>query len=411
MNEKFEKNRKKQLLLGLTAFVGSVTVIMIGSSILNSKKNNEKDAKKTEMPHIKYIDSGKVEKESFKETYGNELMNLKRKQEESDKKNVELQKELEELKKKEIDKKGTQVNNSTKKENTILNGMDIQIPPLNEIEKDLKMDATVKNPNMKNLPDQETKIEVKVDNELLTIEGKSVEESNEDSLNSKDKKKKDKDEKFVIPAGSFMKSILLTGLDAPTFANAKSEPHPVVIRITEDANLPNNFKTDIKECRAIASGYGELSSDRAIIRVESISCMKKDGSKFASSGTAVGFVTGEDGKIGLSGRVVSKQGAILARTMAAGFVEGMGEVFKQSSQTINTTAVGTTTTTLDPSKATQIGIYGGVGEGAKKLSDYYLKLNDQMFPVVEINVGRKCDIVLNKSVTLKKVEEEKDDNK
>ena len=102
--------------------------------------------------------------------------------------------------------------------------------------------------------------------------------------------------------------------------------------------------------------------------------------------------------------MVTKQGAILARTMAAGFIEGMGQVFKESSSTVNTSGIGVTST-IDPNKATQVGIYSGVGEGAKKLSEYYLKLNDQMFSIIEINVGREGDILFNKSITLEEISE------
>lgn len=406
MTEKFLGNKRKEIFLSLTALVGAVTIIIIGSSLLNSDKNAEKEKQKIELPKVKYIDSDKVEEKSFKETYGKELILLKQKQDQVDKKLAELDKKEQEDKKKlnkNEDNKSTKIDNTDNSlpPQNLLNNMDIKIPPLSDIENE----AFNLNKNKMNAQEP-SKMETFVEENLLVIEGietTPVEEKTMEEMEKKDKKPK-KEEKFVLPAGTFVKSILLSGLDAPTFANAKSEPHPVVLRITDDANLPNNFKTDIKECRAIASGYGELSSDRAIIRVESITCMKKDGSIYSSSGNSIGFVTGEDGKIGLAGRVVSKQGAILARTMVAGFVEGMGEVFKNSSQTITTTVVGTTST-IDPNKATQMGVYGGVGEGAKKLSEYYLKLNDQMFPVVEINVGRKCDVILNSSVTLKKVED------
>lgn len=402
MVEKFEKNKKKQLLLSVTAFVGAVTIIIIGSTLLSSNKHNDK--KEIELPNVKYIDSVKIEKDAFKETYGNELTILKKKQDQSDKMITELKRTLEDGKKKEIDnrQKDNQSTPFLGGKNEILNGMDIKIPPLEEVEKSI-INAKNDEKNYK-----ETQIETKVENDLLIVDSSSNKDSEKDLANevSKEKEKNEKAKKeikFTIPAGSFVKSILLNGLDAPTSGNAKEEPHPVVLRILDNAILPNRFKADIKECAVVAGGYGELSSDRAIIRAETLSCVGKDGSIYESEGNSIGFITGEDGKIGLSGRVVSKQGAILARTMAAGFIEGMGQVFKESSQTINTTGMGTTST-LDPNKATQIGIYGGVGEGAKKLSDYYLKLNDQMHPVVEINIGRKCDIIFIKQVVLKKIE-------
>lgn len=68
---------------------------------------------------------------------------------------------------------------------------------------------------------------------------------------------------------------MLNGLDAPSSGAAKSSPHPVAIQIIDKSILPNKFRADIKDCVAIGSGYGELSSDRAILRVENLSCVKK----------------------------------------------------------------------------------------------------------------------------------------
>jgi conjugal transfer pilus assembly protein TraB len=169
--------------------------------------------------------------------------------------------------------------------------------------------------------------------------------------------------------------------------------------------LPNKFKADIKECVAIGSGYGELSSDRAILRVENLSCVKKDGTSITSKGSSIGYVTGEDGKIGLSGRVVSKQGAILARALVAGFAEGMSKVFTQSNTYVATSATGTISTP-DPNKAFESSMFGGGAEASKKVAEYYLKLNDEMFPIVEIAVGRKCDIIFTKPIIFEEVKSE-----
>lgn len=396
MKEKFESNKKKQMLITATALAAGFVVIVIGSSFLSGDALKEKERKQLELPTVKYIDSDKIEKDSFKETYGKQLTSIQQKQLETDKQLKELIKVLEEKNRKEIENSMVSpTNNNSSSMNQLMNNLDIGIPPLEQIEKNI---ATQTESEM-------SKMEVKVEENLLVFEGLSSSEEDELKLaKEKEKTKEKKKKKIVIPSGSFAKATLLNGLDAPAGANAKQEPHPVILRITHNANLPNMFKTDIKECRAIAGGYGELSSERAIIRVESLSCIANDGTKYESKSDTVGFVTGEDGKIGLSGRVVTKQGAILARTMAAGFIEGMGQVFKESSSTVNTSGIGVTST-IDPNKATQVGIYSGVGEGAKKLSEYYLKLNDQMFSIIEINVGREGDILFNKSITLEEISE------
>ncbi|MFN3263488.1 MAG: TraB/VirB10 family protein [Aquificaceae bacterium] len=195
-----------------------------------------------------------------------------------------------------------------------------------------------------------------------------------------------------IPAGAFVKGVILSGLDAPTGGRAQSSPHPVLIRIVDKAILPNLYKADIKDCFVIGSGYGDLSSERAYIRLEVLSCVKKNGEVIERK--VSGFVAGEDGKVGLAGRVVSKQGQVLARMLMAGFIEGISRIFQQSGTTVIVSPTGgTTTQAIDPTKVFQTGISGGIASATKELVEFYKKLAEETYPVVEINAGRNVDLV------------------
>lgn len=209
--------------------------------------------------------------------------------------------------------------------------------------------------------------------------------------------------KSLIPAGAFVKAVLLSGLDAPTGGKAQSSPHPVLIRIVDKAVLPNLWKADIKDCFVIGSGYGDLPSERAYIRLEVLSCVKKDGTVVEKK--VKGYVAGEDGKVGLLGRVVSKQGAILARMLLAGFIDGISRVFQQSGSTVIVSPQGSLTT-IDPGKALNVGIAGGFTSAAKELVEQYKKLADETYPVVEINAGRKVDVAFLQSIDFSSVEQE-----
>lgn len=200
-----------------------------------------------------------------------------------------------------------------------------------------------------------------------------------------------------------MKAVLLSGLDAPTGGKAQSSPHPVLIRIVDKAVLPNLWKADIKDCFVIGAGYGDLPSERAYIRLEVLSCVKKDGTVVEKK--VKGYVAGEDGKVGLLGRVVSKQGAILARMLLAGFIDGISRVFQQSGSTVIVSPQGSLTT-IDPEKALSVGIAGGFTSAAKELVEQYKKLADETYPVVEINAGRRVDVVFLQSIDFSSVEQE-----
>jgi conjugal transfer pilus assembly protein TraB len=125
-----------------------------------------------------------------------------------------------------------------------------------------------------------------------------------------------------------------------------------------------------------------------------------------------GMISGEDGKIGLRGNVVTKQGAMLARTVIAGFVGSVGEAFEQQGQSVTDSILGTTTTSaIDGAEALRSGVYGGIGKGAEKLADFYLKMADQTAPVIEISAGRTVDLINTAPIEFKILENSKKEEK
>jgi len=196
-----------------------------------------------------------------------------------------------------------------------------------------------------------------------------------------------------IPSGSFVKGIMLSGLDAPTGVQSRTNPHPVLIRLSRPANLPNLKRLDVRECFVTGGGYGDLASERAYIRLESLSCVLRSGRVIDTQ--IKGYVAGEDGKVGLRGRVVSKQGQVLSRALLAGFAGGIGSAF--SSLGTATTIGAGGTVTVGPQNLKDIGIASvgsGISRAMEKLADYYMKLADQLFPVIEVDSGRTVDVVV-----------------
>ena len=100
---------------------------------------------------------------------------------------------------------------------------------------------------------------------------------------------------------------------------------------------------------------------------------------------------------GMAGRVVSKQGAIIARAFLAEFASGIGDVFEAQGTTTSITGAGVIES-IDPNKAFQSGVASGVSEAFSRLGDFYMDLAEQMVPVIEINAGRNVDVVFIKSV-------------
>lgn len=211
--------------------------------------------------------------------------------------------------------------------------------------------------------------------------------------------------KPFLPTGAITKAKLLNGLYAPTMTKAKSNPLPVLMRMTDLSIIPNRKRFNIKECFILGEAFGELSSERVHIRLTNISCVT---SKNEIIDVAVkGFVAGEDGRTGLAGKVVSKQGAMIGRTIIAGFLQGVGQSLSQANQQVMTSPLGTTTsaTSLSPETVAKTGAYAGGAKAAEKLADFYLKMADSIEPVIEVAGGRTVEVVITQGVELETKEE------
>jgi conjugal transfer pilus assembly protein TraB len=196
---------------------------------------------------------------------------------------------------------------------------------------------------------------------------------------------------------SFTRGVLLGGLDAPTGGQSQTNPHPVLIRLSDNSVLPNRYRAEYRECFVIAAGYGDISSERAYLRTESLSCVRPDGT--ALEVKIQGSVYGEDGKVGMRGRLVTKQGQMLANALLAGVVSGIGQGIATSNTTYSTSALGSVATT-GGSDALKSGLGSGVGKALDRLAQYYIKLAEQTFPIIEIDAAREVDVVVTKGVRI-----------
>ncbi|MFZ5593764.1 MAG: TrbI/VirB10 family protein [Pseudomonadota bacterium] len=200
-----------------------------------------------------------------------------------------------------------------------------------------------------------------------------------------------------LPAGSITSAVLLGGLDAPTGGQAQSNPHPVVLQLRDNSILPNRFRARTKECHVVGAGFGDISSERAYIRTETLSCVLRNGQVLEIP--IKGYVAGEDGKTGIRGRVVKKDGQLLAMALIAGLGSGFGQALAQTATTVSISPLGATQT-VDPSKVFERGAYSGVGRALDRLAQYYISLAEKTFPIVEVAAGRTVEVVMTGGVLL-----------
>jgi len=215
------------------------------------------------------------------------------------------------------------------------------------------------------------------------------------SKNSKDANGvKIKDMQTYLPT-SFVKAKLITSLDAPAGGTAQDNPYPVLINITDNAQLPNSKRTTLKGCFVLAAGYGDVASERAYLRLEKMSCVTASGKVIDQK--VEGFVAGEDGKAGLRGKLVSKAGSKVALALLSGTVGGLAQAFAQTATTLQQTPIGPTQQ-VNPSQSLGFAGATGVSSGFQQLSQYYINMAEKTFPVIEINDQRNVSLIFTQGV-------------
>lgn len=202
-----------------------------------------------------------------------------------------------------------------------------------------------------------------------------------------------------IPSNTFVKGVLIGSLSANTGGNASSDPTPVLIRLTNLAQLPNEFKSNLKSCMVGGSGWGDLSTERVKIRLTTLSCVLKSGK--AIDIPVDGYIDGEDSKAGIAGQVVTHSGTIAAKAAMAGFIQGIGQVGQAMGQTQTITPLGGVTTTVSPSEAATAGVGSGISQAGSTLSQYYLNMLQQISPAIEVAAGRHVTVIFIKGIELK----------
>ncbi|MEV22987.1 conjugal transfer protein TraB [Salmonella enterica] len=201
-----------------------------------------------------------------------------------------------------------------------------------------------------------------------------------------------------IPSGSFAKTILIEGADANASVTGNESTVPMQLRITGPVEMPNSKTYDLTGCFVGLEAWGDVSSERAIVRTRNISCLK-DGKTIDQP--VKGHVSFR-GKNGIKGEVVMRNGKILGWAWGAGFVDGIGQGMERASQP----AVGLgATAAYGAGDVLKMGIGGGASKAAQTLSDYYIKRAEQYHPVIPIGAGNEVTVVFQDGFQLKTVEE------
>lgn len=190
-----------------------------------------------------------------------------------------------------------------------------------------------------------------------------------------------------LPGGSMARSVLLTGADAPV----GGKPFPVLLALKEAFASPNSYRVPLEGCFALGKAEGNASSERADIQIVRMSCVLPGGKSFEQEVT--GYLVGEDGKQGIPGKLVDKEGRKIAFAAVAGVGAGLARAFGQQQLTNVVTDSGAITSTVTGDALT-FGLASGAQGAATELQRYFQKQAERLFPVVEVDAGKNVTLVM-----------------
>lgn len=200
-------------------------------------------------------------------------------------------------------------------------------------------------------------------------------------------------EGVMLPAGSYVKAKVLTGVDVP-----EGKTYPVLMVLDFSYIAPNDHKIDLSGCFMIAKAEGDLSTERVQMQATKMSCVSKNGKIFERN--VNGFIADDkDGSFAMKGKVNSKQGRVAAMAFMSGVVEGVGKAVQAAQSTQSTNAFGGSTSVLTGDVATSAAA-GGASNAAGMVAQWYLQQAQSLAPTVEVGSGRDVWIVMKDKVKL-----------
>jgi conjugal transfer pilus assembly protein TraB len=162
--------------------------------------------------------------------------------------------------------------------------------------------------------------------------------------------------------------------------------------------LPNDVKANLAGCFVIGNATGSLAKERVEVQLVSLSCVDFDDHSVVDQ-SVKGFFVDADGKKGLSGQVITRAGATLARAFIAGTISGISQSVQDTFGENSVSALGSVRT-LNPSDSVKTGVAGGLSKSSDKLTDFYLDLARQAGPIVEVGAGKDVTVVVQEGVSL-----------
>ena len=200
-----------------------------------------------------------------------------------------------------------------------------------------------------------------------------------------------------VPAGSYADAVVLAGADASAGVASQGDPRPVLLRLTSPAYgaavAGEATRTDIEGCTVTGAAYGDLSSEKVYVRLQTLACAG-DAPATVLETTVAGFVAGA-GQAGVRGPVVSREGALVQRAFLSGVFSGIGQGVNQAFRPQAVLAGGGAATfeNTDLDAIGRASLGAGAGTAGEQVSDYLIRRAEQYQPVIQLAAGTAVTVV------------------
>ncbi len=203
--------------------------------------------------------------------------------------------------------------------------------------------------------------------------------------------------KFISP-GDACPATLLTGVAAPV----DGTPYPVVLALKGPCKGPDGSTLDLGEARLIAAAQGSETDGRVLFRLTNLAMRQQDGSRLVVK--VDGWVVGEDGVRGMTGKLIDKLGPTIAAVGAVSFAAGVADSVADQAESDNDDdgGDGLTINTGDVNEAAASAFNNSSQLLGKVIIDRYQKL----VPVVEVLSGREAAVVFSQAAEIAPCEDE-----
>lgn len=209
-----------------------------------------------------------------------------------------------------------------------------------------------------------------------------------------------------VPSGTFAKAVVLGGADADASVDSQNKNNGVMLfKIVNPGTLPNGKRSHLNGCLVTASAYGDISSERAYVKLDKLSCVFDGRPIVDKSVTGWAFFAG---KVGIKGKPLMRDGKIVTWAGVSGAMSGVAQAAQYAQSVQSFGAFGGASSVVPSSNIGPFAAFGGASKAADQLSQYYIKRAEQYHPVIQVGAGNVVNIVFKDGFYLHDLEDELD---